>query len=654
MKRKSVTAAFIIGCLLCLVPLNLYGAGSGFNYFKDYLAYGFYFLVVFLAMFLLVKYIVKWRSKKLEREKQRLDQIVEERTRELNEKNRQLEQQTHQLEEQSEKLKELDEIKSRFFANISHEFRTPLTLIMGPLEQMRANSCDPEQQKQFDIMLQNSQRLLTLINQLLGLSQIDSGKMKLQARRQDIISFLEGISTTFEVLARHNRLDLEFYSKEEEIVLYFDTEKLEEVMTNLLINAIQFTPTEGKIMVSAAIARDKREDGSLSPGVVEISVQDTGTGIPGDQLSHIFDRFYQAEHSIAGERVYTATGIGLALTKELVELHHGDIRVESTEGQGTRFIIRLPMGKEHLETHEIINVPETPSEPRKPDEVSAAYMIEKGDEESESPEEAKGIPGKETDESQEKYIVLVVDDNSIFRKYLRECLKPFYTVLEAVDGNDGMNKAKERIPDLIISDVMMPGRDGYELCKVLKEDIKTSHIPIILLTAKASEGNIIQGLGTGADDYITKPYTTSILIARIKNLIQQRRQQRKKPGTPPDDAFFKELHEIIEQDLANPDFNEDQLCRKLHMTQPTLLRKIDAMTGETPNQYIQSYRLERAAQLLKNNFGGVAEVAYAVGFTSTAEFARCFKEKFKQLPTAFQEPGVSSKSSPGTGTTEES
>jgi len=612
-----------------------------------------------IGVFFLIFMVVKWRSGRLEREKQKLEKIIKERTREINEKSQQLEKQTLQLQEQSEKLKEMDKVKSRFFANISHEFRTPLTLIMGPMEQMLTDSRGKAQKEQLGVMLQNSQRLLTLINQLLALSRIDSGKMNLQASRQDIISFLEGILTTFQVLAQHNQLELEFYSKEEKIILYFDSEKMEEVMTNLLINAIKFTPAHGKITVSVTITRSQVDEIPLSSSFVEISVKDTGIGIPKDQLPHIFDRFYQAERSISGEKGYTGTGIGLALTKELVELHQGRIDVYSEEGKGAEFIVRLAMGKEHLQPHEIVIAPEIALEHRKLDKISAAYMIEKKEDEPGTVYE-KWTPEDEIDKRlalQDKNTILVIDDNSLFRKYIRGRLKALYKIVEAVDGQDGINKAKKIIPDLIISDVMMPGIDGYELCNVLKKDLKTSHIPIVLLTAKASEESEIHGLDIGADDYITKPFNTKILIARIKNLIELRRQLQiklqKQESLPSagisvssiDEVFLKDFRDIIEKNLSNPDFNIDQLCHELHMGQSALSRKIHQLTGEAPDRYILSYRLERAAQLLKTNFGSVTDVAFKVGFSNTAHFAKCFKEKFHQLPGSFQTPGVQSKSS---------
>jgi signal transduction histidine kinase/CheY-like chemotaxis protein len=592
-----------------------------------------------LLFFLLVFLIVKWRSRKLEQEKQTLETIVKKRTKEVNQKNQ-------QLEVQSEKLKEMDKVKSRFFANISHEFRTPLTLIMGPLEQMIARSRSKEQKKHLDLMLRNSQRLLTLINQLLDLSRFDSGKMKLQAAPQDIVPFLKGILASFRLLAAQNKLELEFYAEEEHITLYFDPEKLEEIMTNLLANAVKFTPPEGKITVKLTMSETgtRVKEEKYLAGFVEISVCDTGIGIPKDQLSHIFDRFYQAEGADLQGLKHKGSGIGLALTKELVTLHHGRINVHSQEGKGTEFIIRLPLGDRHLKPQEI-GPAESPAprwKSRQIPVISAAYTMEK--EEFDSMEVDKDLSG----EGKEKNLILVVEDHAEVRDYIRGALESDYIVKEALNGREGINKAKEMIPDLVISDIMMPVSDGYELCRVLKNDISTSHIPIILLTAKASEESVVHGLETGADDYITKPFNTKILQARIKNLIDLRRHlqmkiQRQKmlmPGeisvSSMDEAFLKAFQDLIEKNLSEPDLNIDHLCDKLYMSRANLFRKVQALTGQSPIQFILSYRLQRAAQLLKANFGNVTEVALEVGFSSPAYFTKRFKEKFHQLPSTFQ------------------
>jgi signal transduction histidine kinase/DNA-binding response OmpR family regulator len=617
-------------------------------WYQTWWAFLIYGLVVLLFLYL----VVKWRSGKLEREKKRLEQLVRERTKEVDEKNRQLEKQTELLVEQSKQLKEMDRIKSRFFANISHEFRTPLTLIIGPLEQTLANARDDEEEKQVRMMLRNSRRLLHLINQLLDLSKIDSGKMKLHARRQNIVPYLKGITASFEMIARQKNLYLSFRAIENTITLYFDTEKMEAVICNLLVNAIKFTPDGGEITVTV------KKNSVGNPGCLEILVCDTGTGIPPDQLEYIFDRFYQAEERSSkingspgqesqGHRYAQSTGIGLALTRELVLLHRGTIDVRSRVGKesGTEFIIRLPLDENHPEPGEITTTSEDLNNGNRIPEVLQLADEKNNEGKAADMDKADNI---EEPEIEDKEIILVVEDSADMRDYIRGALAPFYTVKEAIDGKEGIEKAKKIIPDLVVSDIMMPGTDGYELCNVLKKNIKTSHIPVILLTAKASEENVIQGLKSGADDYITKPFSTRILLARVKNLIDLRRQlqqniQREMILQPAevqvssmDQKFIKEVQEVIEKNLSDEFFNVDQLGKKLYMSRATLYRKILALTGLSPREFIKSYRLKRGAQLLRANFGNVTEVAFEVGFSSTTYFGKCFKKKFQQLPSAFQ------------------
>jgi signal transduction histidine kinase/DNA-binding response OmpR family regulator len=677
--------------------------GASFSFYLRpyfYQTAWFYLLIILFAV-LSVFIFYRLRVRQLKKRGKELAELVELRTRDLQErnlelenakqsiqqskelieaKNLQLESQTVQLKEQSEKLKEMDKVKSRFFANISHEFRTPLTLIMGPLEQMLYDSGENKQKKKLNLMLRNSQRLLGLINQLLELSKFESGKVKLQASRQNVIPFLKGIVANFEPLADQRELELAFHAEAEDITLYIDSEKLENVISNLLINALKFTPLGGKITVTA------RHDNEFSPeevnnqkllrggyaqsaerraqseytihavrqapsakrlppgrrrqgGFLRISVCDTGPGIPREQLVHIFDRFYQSDSTY--EHREKGSGIGLALVKELVQVHHGKIDVYSREGKGTEFIITLPMGDTHLEPGEIVVQDVTADVKSVPADVDFQGVDLDETDTTEIEEEIEPLKsGKE--------IILVVEDSADMRDYIRGALEPLYTVVAAADGQVGIQKAQEIIPDLIISDIMMPVVDGYELCKMLKEDIKTSHIPIILLTAKASEESIVQGLETGVDDYITKPFSTQILLARIKNLIDLRRQLQmninremtlqpvKTSVSKIDREFLHELHEVINQNLPDEDFNVEQLARKLYMDRSTIYRKVLALTGEAPTDFIRSCRLKRGAELLKGNFGTVLEVALEVGFSSANYFTKCFKKKFHQLPSTFQ------------------
>ncbi len=609
-----------------------------------------YILVVFLLTYLVSKW---WRSIKLEQEKEKLEYTIKERTKEIQVKNL-------QLKEQSEKLEEMDRVKSRFFANLSHEFRTPLTLIMGPIEQMLSDSRDQGQKSELNIMLRNAQRLLTLINQLLDLSRFDSGQVKLQATHQDIVPFLKSILSSFRLVTQKYRLELEFQSEKDSISLYFDPPKMEEVMYNLLINAVRFTSPGGKITVSVTLDQPRQQDqagqlqkGNSSSGFVNLSVRDTGIGIPLEQLPFIFDRFFQAKGP--RQEAMKGTGIGLSLVKENVVLHHGRINVHSQEGKGSEFVIRLPLGHEHLKPEEIAVTAEVPpSQTAKDSEFESLLMLTENNTESDVARETegeikeKGEDNNNNNREQEKPVILVVEDHVEVRKYICKPLRLVYTVVEAGNGKEGIEKAREIIPDLIVSDIMMPEVDGVELCRKLKTDIKTSHIPIILLTAKASEQSIIQGLETGADDYITKPFNAKILLARIKNLIELRRQLQQKiqkqmllqpveiAVSSMDRQFIEEIQAAIDKNLSNPKFNVEDLSKKLYMNRATLYRKMMALTGEPPVEFIRSYRLKRAAQLLRDKFGTVSQVALEVGFDNPAYFAKCFKEKFQQLPSSYQ------------------
>ena len=615
---------------------NVYGADSTEALFrfrvlppwtKTWWAFLLYALAAFLSLFL----VVKWRSRKLVHEKQRLEQIIRERTREIADKGR-------QLADQAEQLKEMDRVKSRFFANISHEFRTPLTLIMGPIEQILSGAVkgQPAQEKKLRLMLRNSQRLLNLINQLLDLSKLESGKMKLRASRQNIVPFLKGMLASFEVLATRQDLELTFFTEEDDISLYFDAEKLEEVLVNLLANAVKFTPAGGKITLAARIA--KAQPGTDQEDSLEISVSDTGPGIPREQLAHIFDRFYQADSTY--EHHWKGSGIGLALVKELVELHHGTIEVHNRQGEqtGCEFIVHLPQEKNRFLPGEIVDGAVAIDRTAIPRDIPG-FTLEEGEDDG-------GISAGDSGTG-DKDIILVVEDSPDMREFIRGALSPLYTVVEAGDGSQGLEKARQTIPDLIISDIMMPGIDGYELCKTLKQDVGTSHIPIILLTAKADQDNVLAGLETGADDYITKPFSTRILLARIKNLIDLRRimqqniqrrltlQPAKVSIAKIDEDFLDELQKAIDKNLSDPDFNVDALCGRLYLSRATLWRKIHALTGESPTDFIRSVRLKRGAELLEQDFGTVTDVAFEVGFSSAAYFTKCFKEKFQQLPSSF-------------------
>lgn len=614
-------------------------------WYRTWWAYSFYALFLGLLLYS----AGRLRSMKLEIDRRKLQRIVNGATKEIEIKNRQLETQTAQLEIQAKDLQEMADVRTRFFANISHELRTPLTLIMGPLEQMLSRLKDGPHVKLLEMMHRNSQRLLTLINQLLALSRIDRGKMKLKACPQDIVSFLKGILASFQLAAVHNEVELSLSSESEAITVYFDPEKLEDVFCNLLLNVVNLTPRGENIAVIVERSRTGAAEGEpagsgQTPVFLDISVCASGFEIPDDQLEQIFDRFYLAEE--AYEHRPKSRGIGLALARELVSLHRGDIRARRCEraesgGGGTEFIIRLPLGSGHLEPGEIVDVSLCPSDFKTHGTPPAFPFPHSG-----KPTDTQKSPKKE--DSGDKLIILLVEDNADARDFISESLEPLYNVVEAFDGKEGIEKAFEIIPDLIISDIIMPRTDGLELCRVLKKDVRTSHIPLILLTAREGADNILRGFEVGADDYIVKPFNLKLLHARIKNLIDLRRllqlkMERRMALQPSDidvssidEVFIKELQGMIEKNLSDSDFNVDQLAKKLYMSRATLYRKIHALTGEPPHRFIRSYRLNRATQLMKANFGNVSEVAMEVGFTNVSYFSQCFKEKFHQLPSEFQ------------------
>jgi signal transduction histidine kinase/AraC-like DNA-binding protein len=607
-------------------------------WYQTWWAYLSYLILLLMLIFL----IVKWRSRKLELAKQALEITVKERTQEIREKN-------IQLKEQSKKLQELDKAKSLFFANISHEFRTPLTLIMSPAEQMQSELEDKQQKKRLGVMLRNAQRLLTLINQLLDLAKLDSGKMKLQSSCQYIATYLEEMLVSFQEVAQQKKIDLKFHALKEDILLYFDPPKLEEVMYNLLSNALNFTGEGGSITVSVSI--EEKESAKESPGLksyVKISVQDTGIGVSKEELERVFDRFYQA--GSFKEKRHKGTGIGLSLTREIVLLHHGTIDIHSQEDKGTEFVIRLPLGNDHLKPEEMVFSTGIPPKPQKGKEIKARF--------AESEEEAEiEEPVKKTGEH-EKPVILVVEDEIDVRKYICEPLKTEYKIIEAGNGKEGIEMARKENPDLIVSDIMMPETDGIELCKTLKKDIDTSHIPIILLTAKAGEESVMEGLETGADDYITKPFNAHILLTRIKNLIDLRlelwkslqRKNLKIPSkikvSPLDEQFLFKFRGIIEKKLTDPDFRLEAIYEELKMPRSTFFKKIKALTGGKPNSFILSYRLERARQLLKENYGNVTDVAMAVGFNSSSYFTKCFTKEYGISPSSYQASESNPKSEP--------
>jgi len=529
------------------------------------------------------------------------------------------------------KLHEVDEMKSRFFANISHEFRTPLTLILGPVKQMMNASEDERARDELRIVHRNASRLLELVNQLLDLSRLESGNMKLQASPRNIVPLVRGLTQSFCSYAERKRITLNVTSTNEEIVVYIDRDKIEKILTNLLSNAFKFTPEGGLIEVS--VVKDEE--------CVKVRISDTGIGIPAEKISRIFDRFYQVDGSHTREQ--QGAGIGLSLTKELVEVHKAKIDVESTEGKGSTFVIRIRLGKDHLKPEEICE-PEKEVKQARPaggqDVLLQEEMTYREDTKAAKPE-----IGLFTET--EKEILLIVEDNADVRYYIKTNLHKEYRILEAIDGEDGWNKSIEHVPDVIVSDVMMPKMDGFKLCDKLKTDERTSHIPVILLTAKASSQDKMEGFDTGADDYIMKPFEPEELRARIRNLIEQRKrihEHFRKGGlfeidgehiTPVDQQFLQRTAAIITAHIADTSFGVEVLAAEMAVSRSLLLKKIEALIGEPPNELIKRTRLNKAAKLIENRFGNMSEIALEVGFRNPSYFAECFKKQFGFSPSQY-------------------
>jgi len=536
---------------------------------------------------------------------------------------------------EAEKLKELDSMKSRFFANISHEFRTPLTLILGPLEKLIGTTKDKDCIHDLNMMQRNARRLQRLINQLLNLSKLEAGEMKLIAGERNIVSLVRGYVHSFESLAKQKNIRLAFSSDEERMLIYVDNDKIEKILYNLLSNAFKFTPDGGDITVSVLTHPVKAVYKEGTEGGINIIITDTGPGIPPDKIKYIFNRFYQTDNTSSGDQ--EGTGIGLALTQELVKLHRGNIHVDSKIGSGTSFTITLPRGHAHLKEEEI--------RARFDHDDYFEEIVPEVEPPSKGSQQTEEITHEKTDQPQ----LLIVEDNDDLRSYIRSYLEDDYMIYEAINGVRGVEMAIELVPDLVVSDVMMPKMDGYELSKKLKTDERTSHIPIILLTAKAAKADKIEGLETGADDFLTKPFDPAELLVRIKNLIEQRQKLRDyylceiKLSPCPDPAtaesmdrqFLKKAVSMVEKNIADTELTVETYGNMLAMSRMQLHRKITALTGQTAGEFIRNLRLQKAAQLILTQKATIAEIAYDTGFTSPSYFAECFKDYFGKSPTEY-------------------
>jgi signal transduction histidine kinase/DNA-binding response OmpR family regulator len=514
----------------------------------------------------------------------------------------------------NKKLREVDTLKSNFFANISHEFRTPLTLISHPIQTtLEETGLSSEKRSHFEMASRNTKRLLLLVDQLLDLSKIDSGAMTLHIEKGHPTLVTAALCESFSYLANQKNIHFEVNVADKDLEGWYDRDVLEKIATNLLGNAVKYTPENGKIIVHSSVAN----------GIFFFEIRNTGKGLSKDQKKTIFERFYQTDGYSDG------AGIGLALVKELTELHQGSVSVEQEKDRWTIFTATLCLDKNKLKNSvELLN----PA-----GRVSATAME---------------LPADVVWDSQEAQesdlpIALIVEDNRDVQVLLTDTFKNEYAVFIASDGEEGIRMALEMVPDIIVSDVMMPIKDGIELTRTLKKDERTSHIPIVLLTAKAGDENKLVGVDVGADDYITKPFNQKILRSKMDNLVDLRKKLRSrysqevilKPKdiaiTPMDEVFLEKVQIVLDQNLAESSFSVDGFSAAVHMSRMQLHRKLKALTGLSATEFIRSQRLKLAASMLKQSDINIAEVGYRVGFNDPAYFTKCFREAYNCTPSQF-------------------
>jgi ligand-binding sensor domain-containing protein/signal transduction histidine kinase/DNA-binding response OmpR family regulator len=592
-------------------------------WYKTWWAYLTYGAIMILTIYLI-------RQSALVKEKNR-SQIALERLEFI--RNRELNQKTIEVEQ----------MKLRFFTNISHEFRTPLTLIMGLLDYFYKNKNSvnwSENERFFNIMKNNAQRLLQIINKILDVRKLETGKMKVFVKKGDIVIFVKSIAESYAIQADKRNIQYTIQCEGECKAALFDNDMIDKIVFNLLSNAFKFTSDNGEISICTTIFSGNDEEWNneinatglnYSDSFIKISVCDNGVGIPNDQFDRIFERFYQTDDikSHSG-----GSGIGLSLVKEFLDLCSGKTSVESSEGKGSNFIVWLPIGNDLLELPEI----EMSEQVLENESYENQFYVE--DVTDEEP-----IAQQEPDE--EFPLILIVEDNQDMQSYLAGMLKPKYRVITANNGKIGLEKAMDTLPDLIICDIMMPEMSGTELCHILKNDEYTSHIPIILLTARTSEYNFVEGIETGADEYITKPFSIAILEAKVKNIIRIREKLKEKFGKGDftyakeitantiDEKFLQKAIDIVTKNISDCNFSNELLGGEMAMSRTQLYKKIKAITNQSVNEFIRTIRLKHASELLTTTSLNVSEVAMEVGFIDAAYFSRCFTKQYGVSPSKY-------------------
>ena len=528
-------------------------------------------------------------------------------------------------------LHEIDSLKIKFFTNISHEFRTPLTLILSPVEKLMTLWKDKPEEKYLNLILQNAKRLLFMVNQLLDFRKMEVQGFGYNPSLGNIVGFIEETVSSFNDLSEQKHIQIAFHSEIKELNTLFDKDKLEKIMFNLLSNAFKFTPVYGRVTITLLPCWTGKMPGEMDDNTklscIIIRVEDTGIGIPADKIGNLFTNFYQVDSGISG---YQGSGIGLSLVKEFVKLHDGEITVESEIGKGSCFIVKLPVaGNRKDEEANSLQQNDNPEYP-----FDSSLLLYDTD--------SNNVP-------KEKPTLLIAEDNDDLRFYIKDNLHNQYNVYEAENGEEALAIIQKVIPDLIISDVMMPGINGIELCRIVKTDKNTCHIPLILLTARSTEEEQFECLDTGADDCITKPFNFQILEAKISNLISLRRSLRKvfrsnliiEPHdiaiTSLDEQFIHKALELVEKNMSNTNYTVEELSRDLGMSRTLLYKKILTLTGKPPLEFVRLLRLKRAAQLLQKSQLNVSEIAFQVGFNDPKYFRKHFKNEFGVLPSRYSE-----------------
>lgn len=538
-------------------------------------------------------------------------------------KNREVIEHEQQIIAMSDELRLATQAKVDFFTNISHEFRTPLTLILGYLEGLFATGANGKEAKQdLGMVRKNALRLLRLVNQLMDFRKIESGKMAVRASENDLVAFVKEIVEAYRKMADKRNIQLGFFSVEKTLPVWFDGNMLDKVLFNLLSNAFKFTPDGGKIQVAVVV--DPITERAL------VKVEDNGRGMSREHVEHAFERFYQGTTYKA-----KGTGLGLSLSKELVGLHGGDIALWSERGKGSRFEVALPLGSAHFREDQRAK---EKAEATSYDEEVLLFE-----------EENQPLPVVVAPEKQGEPTLLLIEDNDDLRLFLKKQFGKTYDIREAADGNAGLDLAIEEVPDLIIADISMPGRDGLTLTKILKTDLRTSHIPIVLLTARSTIEQKIEGIQTGADAYVTKPFNLVFLSEIVKNLLQSRENLRERfggnlqPGKLPsgigdlDQQFLRKFSAHVEAHFADQNLTVERLSEEFGLSRVQLFRKTKALLGDSPNDFIQHIRLKKAGQLLRESQLTVAEIAYQTGYSSPGYFATAFRGKYGVSPSEWRE-----------------